>query len=850
MVNNYFNHTCFMFTKVDKKLYICSTINLWAKVIKLGYFNKIFLLFGSLVSFVSINSQSVKILNEATEFPIEGVTVFNKSQTKSTITDKDGYFELSQFSNSDTIYIKHLSFNTEVFSKNDLEKMKYEVFLTPNVFLMEEFKVVANMRNNPDELPYKIDMIKAEDIKSSSAQTSADILRSTGNVMVQKSQGGGGSPMLRGYEANKILLVIDGVRLNNAIYRNGHLQNSITIGQLMLDRVELVFGPSSIAYGSDAIGGVVHYHTKQAPLSHQKRTKLTLNTSLQYASANNATTGYLDFSIGKKHFSSLTGFQYSTFGDIKIGKNRAFTSNDHSFGHTYNYVGQNALGQDTMLSNPNTELQLNTAYKQYDFIQKFLIAPNKKLDIDLNFQYSTSSDVPRYDQLIEFDKEELKYAEWYYGPQKRLLASATIFLKNDNRFYTNFNTVFAYQKINEDRIYRKFKNEERLYQNELVDVYSANFDFLKLVGLNRLSYGLEFTHNDVLSTANYQNVFTNNESIAQTRYPDGGSIMQSASAYLNYKWIIDAPYILTLGFRYSHYHLYSELLNKPELVQLPFTNIRINNGAPTGILSFEMYPTTDWKIRTVISTGFRSPNVDDYGKIRAKSGKVTVPNNKLIPEYVYNAEFGIQYQFKKYINLEISAYYNLLTNAIIRGDFQLNGQDSLLYDGDKYRITTNMNAAKAVVAGINAGFELNYPISGHKKRDLLLKYTFNYNYGRNITDDVPLGHISPIFGMLKLCFKGEKFSYNLYSMFQGLKKMEDMSPYGEDNEDKATAEGFPAWNTLNTNISYNISNYFSARFAIENIFNQMYRPFASGVSAPGRNFVFSLTYKLAKKKGG
>ena len=797
-----------------------------------------------MVSFWNISGQSVKILNKATEFPISGASIFNQSQSISTMTDSDGYFDLSLFAEQDTIFIKHLVFHLESYSKKDFAKMEYEVFLLPNVFLMEEFTVVANMRDNPDELPYKIDIIKAEDIESSSAQTSAEILESSGTMMIQKSQGGGGSPMIRGYEANKILLVVDGVRLNNAIYRSGHLQNSITIGQTMLEKVELVFGPSSIAYGSDAIGGVIHYHTKQAPLANQHNFKYTLNTGLQYATANEGTTGYVDFSMGKNNFSSLTGFQFSKFGGIKIGKNRSFTSDDPDFGYTNFYVGQDALNQDVMIHNPDPETQIGTAYNQYDFLQKFLYVPNQNMDIKLNFQYSSSSDIPRYDQLTEYDGNELEYAEWYYGPQKRLLASASVFYKEGNRYFTNLKSTFAYQNIHEDRINRKFQDEERLFQNERVNVLSANFDFFKLSGINKISYGLEFTHNGVASTANYTNIFTGIESIAQTRYPDGGSNTLSLAAYFNYKWIIRDQYILTTGLRYSYFHLASEFLNRPTLIQLPYSEIRINNSAPTGIISFEMYPATEWKIRSVLSTGFRSPNVDDYGKVRTKSDMVSVPNDNLKPEYVYNAEFGVQYQFKEYISFDFSAYYNLLTNAIVRTDFQLNGQDSLFYDGDMYKIITNSNTAKAVVRGLSVGVDINYPISELKEQELLFRATLNYNKGHNITEDIPLGHISPVFGMIKLGLKSGKFYYELLSRFQGLKMLEDMSPYGEDNENKGTAEGFPAWNTLNAKAIYNLNENLSLRFSIENIFNQMYRPFASGVSGAGRNFIFSIKYGI------
>ena len=91
-------------------------------------------------------------------------------------------------------------------------------------------------------------------------------------LSIQKSQLGGGSPIIRGFEANRVLLVVDGVRMNNAIYRSGHLQNALTVDANALEIVEVVFGPSSTIYGSDALGGVVHFYTKKPEFSKNDKT--------------------------------------------------------------------------------------------------------------------------------------------------------------------------------------------------------------------------------------------------------------------------------------------------------------------------------------------------------------------------------------------------------------------------------------------------------------------------------------------------------------------------------------------------------------------------------------------------
>ena len=111
--------------------------------------------------------------------------------------------------------------------------------------------------------PQQMEVISSKSILQSNPINAADILQKSGAVTVQMSQSGGGSPIIRGFEANRILLVVDGVRLNNAIFRSGHLQNMISTSPYVIDNIDLVFGPASVKYGSDALGGVIHMHTKK-----------------------------------------------------------------------------------------------------------------------------------------------------------------------------------------------------------------------------------------------------------------------------------------------------------------------------------------------------------------------------------------------------------------------------------------------------------------------------------------------------------------------------------------------------------------------------------------------------------
>ncbi|HVF80613.1 MAG TPA: TonB-dependent receptor plug domain-containing protein, partial [Flavisolibacter sp.] len=165
----------------------------------------------------------------------------------------------------------------------------------------------------------KVEVISARQIAHLNSQNTGDLLINTGNVFVQKSQQGGSSPVIRGFEASRVLLVVDGVRMNNAIYRAGHLQNVITVDQNSLERIEVLYGPASTLYGSDALGGVVLMRTKGPKLSATKKMFFTGSAFTRYSSANDEKTGHFDLSIGGKKFAWLQAYNYSNFGDTKMG---------------------------------------------------------------------------------------------------------------------------------------------------------------------------------------------------------------------------------------------------------------------------------------------------------------------------------------------------------------------------------------------------------------------------------------------------------------------------------------------------------------------------------------------------
>lgn len=777
----------------------------------------------------TVYSQVITVISESTGEPVENVALYNASRSVSTLTKIDGTANISIFGEKDSIFFQHPTYFQHGMTKKELITQT-KIRLKKKIILIEEFVISANkFRESKRDVPFMIDLLQESSLAKSQAQSSADLLLSTGNISIQKSQGGGGSPVMRGFEANKILLVVDGVRMNNAIYRSGHLQNSITIDNLMLERVEIVYGPNSLLYGSDALGGVIHYYTRNPGFSDEKGKKsFNLRASSQYSTANNGTVNHLSFNTGFNKLAFLTSVTRKNLGDMRMGrKSNPFYGDYGKLLHYPKIINDT----DSTISNPDPYVQKNTGYSQTDLFQKISYSPSRNTDLIVNLQYSTSSSINRYDELNDYRDENMNYAEYYYGPQNRFFASLKSVNKKSNFFFSNMTSILAYQRIDEDRINRRFRNNNKLYQEEDLNMYTLNIDFLRFrEDSKRISYGLEGVMNNIISTAWYENIRSGEVNPAQTRYPDGGSQTWSAAAYINYRKKPSEKILYTAGMRYH----YASMKSKFSQNYIPSEEILINNGALTGSISCIYYPENTWQISTIASTGFRNPNVDDYGKVRAKDNLVTVPNPDLKAEYSWNIELGVSKTIEGFIKLTGNIYYTWLNNAITRTDFRLNNSDSLLYDGEWYKIISNSNAGNAYIRG----FSLS--VLSEINTNFTFKSSLSFTQGWNISDNQPLGHIPPVFGRASLAYKQKKYTGDLYMEYNGWKRIGKMSVYGEDNAEEGTIYGFPEWFTLNLRNGYNISDKLMLIFSMENILDRLYKPFASAVAGPGRNFIFTL----------
>jgi len=418
--------------------------------------NKIKSLLFLFLSFsISMFSQEITVVNRETGKPIDAVLVYNKDKTKSTVSDINGVTDLTDFSQKERIYFSHVSFTGFYTTKKKISINNYKVSLSKENEKLDEIVVsVFKNKAKTNRIAEQIAIVGKKEIQKLAIQTSADLLANIPGIKVQKSQFGGGSPVLRGMESNRVLLVVDGVRMNNAIYRKGHLQNSITVSPNLLDKTEVVFGPSSVIYGSDALGGVIHYYTKKPSLSEKKQ--ISGDFLSRFSTVNNETTNGGSLEIQFPKWSSLTNITYSEFGDLKMGKKRSHDFED--WGKVF-YYSENTpdFFKENQTVNIDPNIQKNTGFNQLDFLQKFYVPLSKNTDLNINIQYSTSSNIPRFDRLTETnDDGSLKFAEWYYGPQNRLLISPQLSINPNKKWIKSGTITLSYQDIEESRINRKF----------------------------------------------------------------------------------------------------------------------------------------------------------------------------------------------------------------------------------------------------------------------------------------------------------------------------------------------------------------------------------------------------------
>ena len=787
-----------------------------------------------------LHAQTITLRDQVTNEPVVGAVITCSTTNTAVSTGASGSVDVTALKDCGSIIIDHISFQPRTLSWAGLIAGP-DVLLNYRVDMLREVVTSASrFEEKRRDVPERIDVIKARDIRFMDQPTTAELLQNTGAVFVQKSQLGGGSPVIRGFEASRILLVVDGVRMNNAIYRAGHLQDIITVDQSMLDRVEVVSGPNSVAYGSDALGGTIHMITRTPRFRMDGGKAVVADAYARYGTAAEEVTGHVGFELRGARIASFTSVTRSQFGDLRQGSTR---SSDWGDVGAVQYQIDRINDVDTVLAPKDRNVQYGTAYDQLDLMEKLRIRTGENMVHQLNLQYSTSSDVPRYDRTSLFSLDADNHiipgnSEWYYGPQNRLLAAYTLELTRTSGIFDKARFMPSYQGIEQGRFSRGWNSTRLGVNEEKVGVIAFNADLEKKVGKNEYRYGVEYTTNDVRSEAYREHIGTGEITYRTTRYPGGGSTMSSMAAYVSRTEEISDRFVISEGLRFTNVDLKSTFADQEAFQYLNGTYEQ-NSSALTWRAGMMYMPGRDWRFSLLGSSGFRAPNVDDMGKVfEVSEGVIVVPNTDLKPETTTNFEVAISKTVEKRTTFDVNAFYTLYNNALSIDAFRVNGQSTVLIDSVSYQVTALTNRREAYLYGFSA------QMTDHISDRFTLRAGATSTHGRIRTDstDYPLDHIPPVYGRAGLEYQAKKFRMEAYVVFNGWKRLRNIStaPGSEDNLVYTTPDGVPAWYTMNVRGSYAFTKSIALQVGLENIADDFYRTYASGTSAPGRNLTVSL----------
>lgn len=797
-------------------------------------FNSFLLLF-FLLPFLGIGQNLLKVLDVQSGKPIPNLYVY--CELASASSNAKGEIDLNLLKDCKVLKFQHPSYLEVSVSMEQIKANGNKIYLEEKLMELGIIDLSFNKwERNKDETPISISTISKKEIEFKNPQTAADLLEQSGQVFVQKSQLGGGSPMIRGFSTNRVLLVVDGVRMNTAIFREGNVQNVIALDANAIEQTDIISGPGAVIYGSDAIGGVMNFSTLSTPdFSFADKTKFNLGYLARYNSANSEKTAHLHFGFSKSKFASISSFSFSDYSDQSMG----------SFGpeeYLRNHYQDRINGRDTSQWNANPQLQLGTAFNQFNLMQKFKLKLNSNSELSYGFHYSLSSDVPRYDRLIEYSGEDsLKNAEWYYGPQKWMMHNLNYTLRSNNKFFDHLKTNLAYQFFEESRNDRKMFSNSLRQRTETVRAINFSLDFEKIIShKTRLHYGFDNVYNKIGSEGIIVDILNQNEIATNTRYPDG-SLWNATSAYASITHRILPELTLDLGLRANWVHLSGEI----DSSFFPLPNVNIDNDfkALNGSIGLAYNAKKDWKFILNASNGFRAPNIDDISKIFDSSpGNVVIPNPDLKPEFLYALDFGLTNNSWKPLKLQLNLYYSYLQNALAREDFNLNGEDSIFYDGELSQVQAVQNIGSARVWGIQAAADLRIV------KDLHLKGNINYTQGETSKGEA-LRHVAPLFANTHLNYKYKIVDFDFFVNYNGVLSYENLA---ESERDKALlyaidTEGrpySPSWYTLNLRMAVNLSEKLVVQVGLLNINDARYRSYSSGIAAMGKSINLSIRGRL------
>lgn len=640
--------------------------------------------------------------------------------------------------------------------------------------LLDEITVLATRRPvGVDQVSASVATLDGDEIVAKKLAT--DALQDMIGVNLQQTTPGQGAAIIRGLKGSAVLHLVDGIRLNNAMFRTAPTPWFALVPMSSVERLEVVRGTPASLYGSEAVGGVVQSVSRLPEFdSDQTAYAGDVITSFDSAELLKSVRATLDF--GTRRLSSSLSAEYLHTGDRRVG-------------------GGERVGPSGYIS------------KALRAVVRGRPDDDRSWYVDLHLL--EQPETPRVDELVAgFGQTEPASSEFLFAPNQRLFAHAQH--QQLSASGIDWKIDAAWQRIVDDRVTRNFEADERRFEDNRSDLYGLTVN--ASAGKNALNWivGADVYHDEVSSERFTQNLTDGSRATLAPRFPDGSTILQ-AGLFGNVQWQVSDRHSLSSGLRYSNAN-----------IDLP-DGSSIDPSRFSGDLGWLFDATDTVQLVANIGVGFRAPNIADLGTLGSRPGnRFNIPNTSLDAENVTHGDIGIRHRSERW-QVEVSLFALKYSDRIVSvstGDVTPEGRD----------IVQSVNAASSEIYGAEAG--MTVILTDRLSASAML----NYARGDQRVSDVeePADRVPPLNGQVVMRF-GLNERWQFESWLRAADDQDRLSARDIDDA-RINPNGTAGWASIGTSATWSNDNGWQVTLSADNLTDKEYRTHGSGIDAPGRNF--------------
>jgi outer membrane receptor protein involved in Fe transport len=707
-----------------------------------------------------------------------------KGLSGGTVSQRTGHFALPVPATGQlTLLVSRVGYATREVDVTLPAMDSMVVQLSPAFLQLADAVVISATREEKlnQQVAASVTTLSQHDLVTLSPRSTPEALMGSSGVWVQKTNHGGGSPIIRGLVGNQVLLLVDGIRLNNSTYRYGPNQYLSTVSPWLLDRIEVVRGGGSVMYGSDALGGSVQLLSKTPSFSVSNKLMASGKTFGKWMSAGMEKSGGVELNASNAHVAFTGGLSVHDFGDIVAGDRYG-----------------------TLAPTGHQEQSVNA---------KMLVRTKTGEVFTGAYQQTAQHRVPRYDQVVLGN-----YARYEFDPQIRQLAYVRWEKASTVPVVSNIRLTGFWHRAMERIIAQRNGSVMEKTNTDQTSSIGFTAEATSLITKNWVAQsGIEWYHDYVSSTALERDVQNNEEESVRGSYANG-STAGSLSLFSHHELSV-RRLTLAAGGRLSSF---ATTVSDPV-----FGNQSLSPHAAVFTGSVRYALPSGLSFLGITNSGFRAPTVDDMSKFGPVEATVfEVPGTSLKPESSFTVESGIRVDRKTWL-FKTVVYRMGLSNLIDRKPALYEGASQV----DGRNVYQKQNVGQAYVWGVES--EGQWQLT----KKLLMGGNATYTYGQNKTASDPMRRIPPAFGRAYSQWNGKRFWSRLEWQAAGSQKRLAKGDKSDVRISSRLVDGvFQGWDTWNLYVGYTIPQlHLNLQVSLQNALDASYRLYASGVDAYGRN---------------